>query len=229
MVQKNMPTYRVETPQRCYSAIVERGVIGQAAQYIPAQDREGLRRHHGRRLAACRRARCGRRSTGLPYEVLHLPGGEDQKRLAPRGRAGRADGAASARDRSSMVIAFGGGIVTDMARIPRRHLHARHSGDADSHHAAGAGGCGNRRQDRRQSGERQESDRQLPPAARRADRSRRAGHPARARIPRRPVRNHQGRHHSRARAVPLPRRTRARTCWRASRQRWTTSSPNPCA
>jgi len=30
-----MPNYQVETPQRRYTAIVERGVIGQTAQYIP--------------------------------------------------------------------------------------------------------------------------------------------------------------------------------------------------
>ena len=30
-----MPTYQVETPQRRYCAIVDRGVIGRAAQFIP--------------------------------------------------------------------------------------------------------------------------------------------------------------------------------------------------
>ena len=32
-----MPSFRVETPQRCYSAIVERGVIGHLAPYIPSK------------------------------------------------------------------------------------------------------------------------------------------------------------------------------------------------
>ena len=54
-----MPTYHVETPQRCYSAIVERGVIGQAAQYIPPKTgkvfvvtTEDVWRHAGAPLAA---------------------------------------------------------------------------------------------------------------------------------------------------------------------------------
>ena len=88
-------------------------------------------------------------------------------------------------------------------RIPGRHLHARHPCPADPHHAAGAGGRRHRRQDRRQPGERQEPDRQLPSAARRAHRSRRARYPARARIPRRALRNHQGRHHPRASALHI--------------------------
>ena len=31
-----MPTFRVETPQRSYDAVVERGVVALAARYIPA-------------------------------------------------------------------------------------------------------------------------------------------------------------------------------------------------
>ena len=54
-----MPSYQVETPQRCYSAIVERGVIGQAAKYIPPKTgkvfvvtTEDVWRHAGAQLAA---------------------------------------------------------------------------------------------------------------------------------------------------------------------------------
>ena len=32
-----MPSFRVETAQRCYSAVVERGVTGHLAEYIPSK------------------------------------------------------------------------------------------------------------------------------------------------------------------------------------------------
>jgi 3-dehydroquinate synthase len=108
-----MPTYRVETPHGSYSAIVVRGAIGHAAQQLPAKhgkvfvvSTEDVWRHQGGTLA--------RALEGVSYETLYLPGGEDRKRLAPvEVLAERmVEGGA---DRSSMVIAFGGGIVTDMA------------------------------------------------------------------------------------------------------------------
>ena len=108
-----MPTYRVETPQRCYSAIVERGVIAQAAGYIPPKTgkvfvvtTEDVWRHAGGALESG--------LAGVPYDVLHLPGGEDHKRLAPVERLAE-EMVQGGGDRSSMVIAYGGGIVNDMA------------------------------------------------------------------------------------------------------------------
>jgi 3-dehydroquinate synthase len=51
---------------------------------------------------------------GIPHEILFLPGGEDQKRLAPL--ESLADEMVElGADRTSTVIAYGGGIVTDMA------------------------------------------------------------------------------------------------------------------
>ncbi|MEO8595323.1 MAG: 3-dehydroquinate synthase [Candidatus Solibacter sp.] len=108
-----MPTYQVETPQRCYAAIVERGVIGRAAQYIPPKTgkifvvtTEDVWHHAGAALAAG--------LEGFSYHVLHLPGGEEHKRLQHVEELAeqmvRLGG-----DRSSMVIAYGGGIVNDMA------------------------------------------------------------------------------------------------------------------
>ena len=107
-----MPTFRVETPQRCYSAVVERGVTARAAEYLPPKagrvfvvSTEDVWRHAGQALSAALAA--------VPHTVLHLPGGEDLKRLAPleamAGEMVRAGG-----DRTSVVVAFGGGIVTDM-------------------------------------------------------------------------------------------------------------------
>ena len=108
-----MPSFRVETPQRCYSALVERGAIGAVAQYIPAKagkvfvvSTEDVWRHQGERLGAA--------LAGLAEEVLFLPGGEDRKRLAPLERLAE-EMVRRGADRTSVVIGYGGGIVTDMA------------------------------------------------------------------------------------------------------------------
>jgi 3-dehydroquinate synthase len=107
-----MPTYRVETPQRCYSAIVERGCIGHVARYIPPKTgkvfvvtTEDVWRHAGGSL----KAGLG----GLGHELLFLPGGEEQKRLLPLERLAE-EMIDRGGDRTSMVIAYGGGIVNDM-------------------------------------------------------------------------------------------------------------------
>jgi 3-dehydroquinate synthase len=107
-----MPTFLVETPQRCYPVIVERGVIGHAAQSIPAKagkvfviSTEDVWRHQGEALA--------RSLAGVPHEVLYLPGGEERKRLAPAEEVAE-QMIERGGDRSSLVIAFGGGIVNDM-------------------------------------------------------------------------------------------------------------------
>jgi len=108
-----MPTFHVETPPAPYDVVVERGILQYAARYVPAKAgkvfvvstedvwrRQGARLEHG--LAA------------IPHEVLFLPGGEDQKRLAPVERLAE-EMVRRGGDRSSLVVAFGGGIVTDMA------------------------------------------------------------------------------------------------------------------
>ena len=108
-----MPSFRVETPYHCYSAIVERGVVDATAQYLPPKagkifvvSTEDVWRHVGGRLAAA--------LDGVPHELLFLPGGEDRKRLAPLETL--ADEMVQlGADRTSAVVAFGGGIVTDMA------------------------------------------------------------------------------------------------------------------
>jgi 3-dehydroquinate synthase len=108
-----MPSFRVETPQHSYSAVVERGVIASAAQYLPPNagtvfviSSQEIWRHQGRRLAGA--------LSSIPYELLFLPGGEDLKRLAPLELL--ADRMVElGADRTSVVVAYGGGIVTDMA------------------------------------------------------------------------------------------------------------------
>ncbi|MGO9257555.1 MAG: 3-dehydroquinate synthase [Bryobacteraceae bacterium] len=108
-----MPSYRVESPQGCYSAVVERGILAQTVAWLPPKagklfvvSTEDVWRHKGPELE--------RALGGVPHEILFLPGGEEHKRLQPvedlAERMVQLGG-----DRSSVVIAYGGGIVNDMA------------------------------------------------------------------------------------------------------------------
>jgi 3-dehydroquinate synthase len=108
-----MPSYRVETPGHCYSAIVERGAAGRVPEFLPAKhgkvfvvSTEDVWRHQGARLAESLK--------GVPHDILHLPVGEENKRLAPV-EALAEKMVHLGGDRSSVVVAFGGGIVNDMA------------------------------------------------------------------------------------------------------------------
>ncbi|MGH9722973.1 MAG: 3-dehydroquinate synthase, partial [Bryobacteraceae bacterium] len=108
-----MPTYEVKTAHERYEAIVERGITGRAAAFLPANagkvfvvSTADVWRHQASRLEQ------GMRNT--PFELLLLPGGEERKRLAPV-EAMAEEMVARGGDRSSMVVAFGGGIVNDMA------------------------------------------------------------------------------------------------------------------
>ena len=106
----------------------------------------------------------------LAHEVLFFPGGETRKRLAEV-EALAEQMVQKGADRSSLVVAVGGGIVTDVAGFLAAIFMRGIPLDPDSHHAAGPGGCGHRRKNRREPDGRQESDRQLSPAAGGADRS----------------------------------------------------------
>jgi 3-dehydroquinate synthase len=102
-----MPTFRVETPHRSYDAIVERGVARRIAEFIPPRagkvfvlTTRDVWDLHG---SAMKEAR----------DVLFLPPGEAHKRLSEvEALAEQMVGAGA--DRSSVVIAFGGGIVNDV-------------------------------------------------------------------------------------------------------------------
>jgi len=107
-----MPSFRVETAHGSYHAIVERGIIGRAAEFVPARagklfvvSTEDVWQHQGAALARGLRE--------VAHEVLYLPGGEENKRLAPLESLAERMVLAGG-DRSSVVLAFGGGIVTDM-------------------------------------------------------------------------------------------------------------------
>jgi 3-dehydroquinate synthase len=108
-----MPTFRVETPQRSYDAVVERGIVAQSARYIPPKSgkvfvvsEEAVWQHRGAALVEA--------LSGVAHEALFLPGGENNKRLAPVEQLAEQMVERGA-DRTSVVIAFGGGIVNDMA------------------------------------------------------------------------------------------------------------------
>src|ERR1039458_9259775 len=111
----SMPSFRVETPQRCYSAVVERGLIASTAQYPPPKagklfvvSTEDVWRHQGGRLASA--------LAGIPHELLFLPGREEQKRLAPLEPLASQMVELGA-DRTSVVVAYGGGIEIGRAHV----------------------------------------------------------------------------------------------------------------
>ncbi|MBV8070080.1 MAG: 3-dehydroquinate synthase [Acidobacteriaceae bacterium] len=108
-----MPVFEVKTAQRNYSAVVERGILRRVREYIP--ERAGklfivttrdVWELHGTALE--------QHLSGAEYKTLFFPGGEANKRLSEMENL--ADGMlAGGADRSSVVIGFGGGIVTDLA------------------------------------------------------------------------------------------------------------------
>jgi 3-dehydroquinate synthase len=107
-----MPAFQVRTPHYTYPAIVERGILERAAGFIPAAagelfivTTEDVWRLHGKILEQQLKAE---------NHVLFLPPGESHKRLATvETLAGQM--LEQGADRTSIVIGFGGGIVTDVA------------------------------------------------------------------------------------------------------------------
>ncbi|MGA7409397.1 MAG: 3-dehydroquinate synthase [Bryobacteraceae bacterium] len=118
MVQREqMPAFEVRTSGYTYLSVVERGVIESVAGHIPAAagrafvvTTEDVWALHGAKLAKALQQRSG--SFAEP-EILFLPGGEANKRLEQVEHL--ADQMLErGADRTSIVIGFGGGIVTDM-------------------------------------------------------------------------------------------------------------------
>lgn len=108
-----MPSFHVETPPHSYAAVVERGIVASAPRYLPPKagkvfvvSTEDVWRHQGGRLEAA--------LTDVTHELLFLPGGEEQKRLAPLEVLAE-NMLELGADRTSVVISYGGGVVTDMA------------------------------------------------------------------------------------------------------------------
>jgi 3-dehydroquinate synthase len=108
-----MPSFRVETPQRAYDAIVERGAIARLSDVLPARAGKifvittaDVWEFHGAKMREV--------LAGRPHEVLFFSGGEPRKRLTEV-EALAEQMMAAGGDRSGVVVAFGGGITNDVA------------------------------------------------------------------------------------------------------------------
>jgi len=108
-----MPGFRVETPQRAYEAIVERGSLTRIAEFLPQRAGKifvvttaDVWELHGAKVVQA--------LAGRTHQVLFFPGGEPRKKMAEV-EALAEQMIAGGGDRSSVVVAFGGGIVTDVA------------------------------------------------------------------------------------------------------------------
>jgi 3-dehydroquinate synthase len=108
-----MPSFRVETPQRTYDAIVQRGALARVAEFIrPSAGKvfvvttSDVWALHGIHIEKALQ--------GRNFAVLHFPGGESRKRMAEVETLAE-EMVEQGGDRSSIVVAFGGGIVGDLA------------------------------------------------------------------------------------------------------------------
>ncbi len=108
----DMASFTVKTPEREYCAMVERGILSRVAQFIPkgagkvfVVTTADVWQHHGERFL--------RGLAGIAPEVLFFPGGEERKRLAHVETLAE-EMMRRGADRTSIVIAFGGGIVNDL-------------------------------------------------------------------------------------------------------------------
>jgi 3-dehydroquinate synthase len=102
-----MPSFRVQTPQRSYDAIVERGASRRISEFLPPKcgkvfvvTTKDVWDLHSAAFA------------GIPHQVIFFPGGESKKRISEVEIMAEQMLAAGA-DRSSVIVAFGGGIVND--------------------------------------------------------------------------------------------------------------------
>ena len=113
MVQRDhMPSFAVETAHHVYKNVVERGIVQRAREFVGARagkcfvvTTEDVWRLHGEKL---------RRQFPDGLEVLFFPGGEVNKRFAQVETLAEQMLERGA-DRTSIVIGFGGGIVTDVS------------------------------------------------------------------------------------------------------------------
>jgi 3-dehydroquinate synthase len=108
-----MPSFPVTTAVSRYDAIVENGALSRLAEFIPARA--------GKIFVVTTpdvwQLHCGAFAAGLgkhSYQTLFFPGGEGNKRLASVEVLAE-EMLNKGGDRASIVIGFGGGIVTDLA------------------------------------------------------------------------------------------------------------------
>ena len=107
-----MPSFAVRTPHFTYPVEVRHGALESLLNYIPAKTgklfaitTEDVWKWHGGTFTASLADR--------DYHTLFFPGGEERKRIAEV-EALAEQMVALGADRSSLVIAFGGGIVGDL-------------------------------------------------------------------------------------------------------------------
>lgn len=108
-----MAIFEVRTAQRVYPNVVERGVLQRVQEYIPRKagkcfvvTTEDVWRLHGAALQT--------QFSGHEHHVLFFAGGEKNKRLS-HVEALADQLMTHGADRTSLVIGFGGGIVTDIS------------------------------------------------------------------------------------------------------------------
>ncbi len=108
-----MAEFEVTTPAARYPVVVERGAISRIPEFVPEScgklfvvSTGDVWKLHGERVSDA--------LGGGGFDVLFLPGGEENKRFAPVEELAERLVELGA-DRSSLIVAFGGGIVTDMA------------------------------------------------------------------------------------------------------------------
>ena len=109
-----MPSYLVRTATCEYSCVVERGALRRLAEHIPRKagkifvvTTEDVWRPHGKLITDTLAA------AGKGADVLFFPGGEERKRLSEV-EALAEQMLVRGADRSSVVVALGGGIVGDL-------------------------------------------------------------------------------------------------------------------
>jgi 3-dehydroquinate synthase len=113
MVKRDhMSRCEVTTAQHAYACIVERGILQRVQEFIPQRasklfiiTTEDVWRLHAAAIE---------RQLDRERHVLFFPGSEANKRLAVLERLAE-EMSAHGADRSSVVVGFGGGIVTDIA------------------------------------------------------------------------------------------------------------------
>ena len=108
-----MAEFEVRTEGRRYLSIVRRGILRDAGKYVPARagnlfvvTTDDVWRLHGAMLSEG--------FDGRAFEVLKMPAGEMNKRLHHVELLAE-EMVARGADRTSVVVGFGGGIVTDVA------------------------------------------------------------------------------------------------------------------
>ena len=107
-----MPSFDVLTASQRYEAIVERGAIKRIREFIPPRTGKvftittgDVWKWHGEAFVEA--------MGGREFHQILFPGGEDRKRLSSV-EAMADQMVANGADRSSLVVAFGGGIVNDL-------------------------------------------------------------------------------------------------------------------